>query len=135
MTAGDFIAFYPQFGGVFPEVVLSSYVSSANARFGDLGDMAEEARRLYIAHKLTLYAKTVPAASGESGTTISMPALASSGDGTRITSKKVENVSVSYGSSAGSSSSGALAELGETIYGQQLLSFLGIYARPRYLPG
>ena len=33
MTTADFLAFYPQFDGVFPGIVLDSYVSLANARF------------------------------------------------------------------------------------------------------
>lgn len=135
MTAEEFLAFYPQFANVFPAVVLSSYIESANGRFSDLDDMAEEARRIYTAHKLTMYAKTFPTASGESGSSISMAAIASAGDGTKITSKKVENVSVTYASSSGGSSSGSLGELEETIYGRQLLSILKLSARPRYLPG
>ncbi len=135
MTAQEFLAFYPQFGNVFPSVVISTFVNSANKRFSDLGDMAEEARRIYTAHKLTMYAKTFPAASGESGSSVSMAAIASAGDGTKISSKKVENVSVTYASSSGSSASGSLGELEETIYGRQLLSLLKLSARPRYLPG
>ena len=60
MTTADFLAFYPQFDGVYPDIVLDSYVSLANARFDEYGEDTEEARRLYTAHKLTLYAKTVP---------------------------------------------------------------------------
>ncbi len=135
MTAEEFLAFYPQFTNVFPSVVLSSYIDAANGRFCELGDMAEEARRIYTAHKLTMYAKTFPAASGETGSSVSMAAIASAGDGTKISSKKVENVSVTYASSSGGSSSGSLGELEETIYGRQLLSLLKLSARPRYLPG
>ncbi len=135
MTAEEFLAFYPQFAGAFPEIVLSSYIDSANARFSDLGDMSEEARRLYTAHKLTMYAKTVPSGAGETGASVGMAALASAGDGTRIVSKKVENVAVTYASSAGGSSSASLEEMEETIYGKQLLFFLKVYARPRYLRG
>ena len=56
MTADAFLAFYPQFDRVFPEIVVSSYVEEANLRFADFGEDAEAARRLYIAHRLTLYA-------------------------------------------------------------------------------
>ena len=53
MTADAFLAFYPQFDHVFPEIVVSSYVEEANLRFEDFGADAEAARRLYIAHRLT----------------------------------------------------------------------------------
>ncbi len=125
MTASEFLAFYPQFEGVISSPVLDSYISQANVRFSNLDDMAEEARRLYVAHKLTLYAKTMPASSA-----VSLSTLASSGDGTKITSKKVENVSVTYSVAA----SGALSELEETIYGQQLLGLIRLISLPVYVP-
>ncbi len=126
MTKEDFLAFYPQFS-IIPEIVLSSTILSSNSRFSSLLDAAEEARRLYTAHKLTLYAKTSP------GSATSLSSLASAGDGTRITSKKVENVAVTYSSSE--SSSGLLAELEETIFGRQLLLLLKLSFPPTYLPG
>lgn len=126
MTKEDFLAFYPQFSSAFPEAVLSSVIASANARFASLGDMAEEARRLYTAHKLTLWAKTSP------GQAISLSSLASAGDGTKITSKKVENVSVTYSSD---SSSGMLRELEGTLFGRQLLLLLKLAFPPTYIPG
>ncbi len=52
----DFLAFYPRFSSFSRGVVLSEYLRQANARFGNFGADAEEARRLYVAHKLTLYA-------------------------------------------------------------------------------
>ena len=103
MTADAFLAFYPQFEGVFPEIVVSSYVEEANLRFGDFGEDAEAARRLYIAHRLTLYAKTMPA-SMETGAA-SYSSLASAGDGSKITSKKVDGVAVTYASGGSVSSS------------------------------
>ena len=57
MTKEAFLAFYPQFAAV-PDAVVTEYVDQSNARFGDFLDMTEEARRLYVAHKLTLYAQT-----------------------------------------------------------------------------
>ena len=137
MTVPEFLAFYPQFADVFPEPVLNAFVESASLRFSDFGEDAEEARRLYVAHKLTLYARTVPASSGASGqgSAASYAALASSGDGTRITSKRVDDVAITYASGA-SSSSGAssLRDLEETTYGLQLLSLLRLHAYPRYVP-
>ena len=60
MTTEDFLTFYPQFSGV-PQTILQSFVDSANLRFDEFAEDAEEARRLLTAHKLTLYARTVPA--------------------------------------------------------------------------
>ena len=133
MTAAAFMTFYPQFEGVFPEIVVSSYVEEANLRFADFGEDAEAARRLYIAHRLTLYAKTMPAAM-ETGSA-SYAALASSGDGSRITSKKVDGVAVTYasGTSSGSSES-EMIDFSETIYGLQLLSMMRMYCYPWYIP-
>lgn len=132
MTVSDFLAFYPQFAGAFPEPVVSAYAESAGLRFDEFGEDAEEARRLYTAHKLTLYAKTMPpeAGSGEA----SFAALASAGDGTRIAGKKVDDVSVTYASGASASGSSGLADLSETLYGQQLLALLRVHALPRYVP-
>ncbi len=133
MTAAEFLAFYPQFESVIPEPVLSAYVESAGLRFTDFGADAEEARRLYVAHKLTLYARTMPS-SAETGGVSSFSALASAGDGTRIASKRVDDVSVTYASSSGSASASGLADLEDTVYGRQLLTLLRLYSYPRYVP-
>ena len=55
ITEADFLAVYPWFSSFSEGVVLTEYLRQANARFGDFGEDAEEARRLYTAHKLTLY--------------------------------------------------------------------------------
>ena len=56
MTQAEFTAFYPQFQGFTPSVVMTTYIAQANARFSSfLPEDAEEARRLYTAHRLTLY--------------------------------------------------------------------------------
>ena len=133
MTAAEFLAFYPQFESVIPELVLAAYVESAGLRFTDFGADAEEARRLYVAHKLTLYARTMPS-SAETGGVSSFSALVSAGDGTRIVSKKVDDVSVTYASSSGSASASGLADLEDTVYGRQLLTLLRLYSYPRYVP-
>ena len=136
MTAADFLSFYPQFSEVIPPAVLDSYVGAANLRFTDFDDDAEEARRLYVAHKLTLYAKTMPASSSGSSAASSYASLASAGDGSKITSKKVDGVSVTYasGTSSSSGSSSKLSDLEETIFGLQLLTLLRIHACTRYIP-
>ena len=131
MTADAFLAFYPQFDRVFPEIVVSSYVEEANLRFDDFGADAEAARRLYIAHRLTLYAKTMPAAM-ETGAA-SYSALASAGDGSRITSKKVDGVAVTYSDGSSASESSELMDFTETIYGMQLLALIRIYSYTRYI--
>ena len=134
MTSEEFFAFYPQFEGVFPVAVLDAVISSANSRFTDFLEDTDEARRLFTAHKLTLYAKSAPppAAPGES---VSYAALAGAGDGTRVASKRVDDVSVTYASSAGSASASfGLADLEETLFGRQLLLLLRLHAWPRYIP-
>ena len=136
MTTADFLAFYPQFDGVYPGIVLDSYVSLANARFDEYGEDMEEARRLYTAHKLTLYAKTVPARGEDVSAGSSYSSLASAGDGARVTSKRVENVAVTYSSGGGSSSAAGtgLEDLTETEYGVQLLGLIRRFAYSRYVP-
>ena len=58
MTQSDFTSFYPQFAGFTPAVVMTEYIRQANARFTAFTpEDAEEARRLYTAHKLTMYAR------------------------------------------------------------------------------
>ena len=132
MTADAFLAFYPQFGGVFPEIVVSSYVEEANLRFEDFGADAEAARRLYIAHRLTLYAKTMPAAMGTGA--VSYSSLASAGDGSKITSKKVDGVAVTYSDGSSATESSVLMDFTETIYGMQLLALIRMYSYTRYIP-
>ena len=136
MTTADFLAFYPQFDGVYPDIVLDSYVSLANARFDEYGEDTEEARRLYTAHKLTLYAKTVPSRGEDVSAGSSYSSLASAGDGARVTSKRVENVAVTYSSGGGSSSAAGsgLEDLTETEYGLQLLGLIRRFAYSRYVP-
>ena len=134
MTVEDFTAFYPQFAGFTPAVVLSEYLSQANARFGDFGEDANEARRLYTAHKLTLWAITaVP-----SSTALTPTALAAAGKGqstSQIASKKVGDVQVSYAAATSLSAKATtgLADLTETEYGLQLLTLLREQNRPRYI--
>ncbi len=134
MTQEAFLAFYPQFSSFSQGVVLPEYLRQANARFSDFGEDAEEARRLYVAHKLTLYAASSPPA----GVTPTSAVIASSGRGAmqEVASKKVGDVSVSYSTSssvAGSVSTG-FADLKETVYGLQLLSLLRLYGVARYVP-
>ena len=133
MTQVEFTAFYPQFTGFTPAVVMTTYVAQANARFGTFQpDDAEEARRLYTAHRLTLYARmALP-----EGTPPSAASIATAGQAyQRIAGKKVGEVSVTYATGASSSSASTdLADLTETSFGLQLLSLLRLYSMTRYVP-
>ena len=135
MTAAEFTAFYPQFAGFTPAVVLAEYIRQANDRFSSFTEEdAEEARRLYTAHKLTLYARVAL----PDGTTPSKSAIAAAGEARqKIASKKVGEVAVTYSSGTSSSSVSVqtdLADLTETDFGMQLLSLIKMYARPVYVP-
>ena len=104
----------------------------------DEGD-AEEARRLYTAHKLTIYSMTVPPVSPAPGEPLSPAVIASAGkaqSAQQVASKKVGEVAVTYATSSHLSGniSTTLADLPETAYGIQLLTLLRQYSRPRYIP-
>ena len=134
MTQAEFTAFYPQFQGFTPAVVMTTYIAQANERFGSFSETdAEEARRLYTAHRLTLYARVAL----PEGTTPSKAAIAAAGQSQqKIASKKVGEVSVTYssGTSSTASVSTDLADLTETSFGLQLLSLLNLYSMTRYIP-
>ena len=133
MTTEEFTAFYPQFAGFTPAFVLSEYVALANGRFAGLpAPDAEEARRLYVAHKLTLYARSFP----PDGMPAGRAAIAEAGSTRRIAGKKIGEVAVTYtsGPSSSLSVSSALADLAETDFGLQLLSLVRLYSRSVYVP-
>ena len=131
----EFTAFYPQFAGFTPAIVMTAYIAQANARFSSFtAEDAEEARRLYTAHRLTMYARVAL----PEGTTPSKAAIAAAGQAQqKIASKKAGEVSVTYAtgaSSASVSASSDLADLTETSFGLQLLSLLRLYSRSVYMP-
>ena len=133
MTQAEFTAFYPQFAGFTPAVVLTEYIRQANARFSAFtAEDAEEARRLYTAHKLTMYARVAL----PDGVTPSKSAISAAGQAQRVSSKKVGEVSVTYssGTSSSSSVSADLADMTETDFGMQLLGLIKMYARSVYVP-
>ena len=135
MTQEEFVAFYPQFTGFTPGIVMTTYIAQANARFGSfVPEDAEEARRLYTAHKLTMYARVAL----PEGTMTSKAAIAAAGQAQqKIASKKVGEVSVTYSSGTSSTSmstSTDLDDLTETSFGMQLLSLLKLYSFTRYVP-
>ena len=135
MTQAEFTAFYPQFAGFTPAVVLTEYIRQANKRFSAFSaEDAEEARRLYTAHKLTMYARVAL----PDGVTPTKAQIAAAGQAQqKIASKKVGEVAVTYSSGTSSSSVSArtdLADLPETSFGLQLLALLRLYGRSVYVP-
>ena len=135
MTQAEFIAFYPQFTGFTPAIVMTTYIAQANARFSSFTpEDAEEARRLFTAHRLTLYARVAL----PDGTTPTKAAIAAAGEAQqKIASKKVGEVSVTYTTGASSSSVSVdtdLSDLTETPFGLQLLSLIRLYSMTRYVP-
>ena len=135
LTRKDFLAFYPQFSAFEPASALDAFLAQANARFSSFGEDTAEARRLYTAHKLTLYAKSAL----PEGTASSMAAIASAGEKQQqIASQKVGEVAVTYASSSSSSSASigrtSQADLPETVYGLQLLALIRLHAFGLYVP-
>ena len=132
MTEDAFLSWYPQFSSFTPAVVLRETVSRANGLFSGMEpEDAEEARRLYTAHRLTLYALTRP----EEGSS-SMRAAAKAGKSAlqRVSSRKVGDVTVAYALSTAAAQAAGLADLAETAYGIQLLGLLRLYTGTRYVP-
>jgi len=138
MRIEQFLRYYPQFTDFPPSIVLRKAIRQANARFEDFGEDREEARRLYVAHKLTLYAYTFLAASGDSSsiTAASLSAAGKASSAQQATSKKVGEVSISYSSGLSFSNSvdTGFADLKETAFGLQLLTLIRLHVRPRYIP-
>ena len=133
MTQEEFTAFYPQFAGFTPAVVMTTYIAQANARFSSfMPEDAEEARRLYTAHRLTMYARVAL----PDGVMPSKAAIAAAGEYRQVASKKVGEVSVTYSSGTSSAvlDSTDLEDLTETSFGVQLLSLLKLYSMTRYVP-
>lgn len=133
MESGCIIAFYPHFTGI-PDMVIDEYVRQANLRFTDALDAAEEARRLYVAHKLTLWAQSA-IQSTDGKTPPSLSRIASAGVAAQSLSKSVGGVSVSKSEGTGVSSIQGYGELKETVYGLQLIAMLKTMTLGgRYIP-
>ena len=132
ITVVSFLSFYPQFSCFADSAALPEYLRQANARFGDFGEDADEARRLYTAHKMTLYSASMP----PPGVTSAPAAIAAAGRGARqeVSSRKVGEVSVTYSeTSSASAVSTGLADLKETTFGLQLLSLIRLYGFGQYI--
>ncbi len=132
MTKEAFLAFYPQFAAV-PDAVVTEYVDQSNARFGDFLDMTEEARRLYVAHKLTLYAQTYSDVTQQTPTAIGMKKLAGSGVAAQALSKTVGGVSVTKSEGSAVSGISGFAEWKQTEFGLQLISIARLMT-PTWIP-
>ena len=134
ITVISFLSFYPQFSCFANGAVLPEYLRQANARFGDFGEDADEARRLYAAHKLTLYSTSML----PPDVTPAPAAVAAAGRGAlqEVSSRKVGEVSVTYSetSSSDASVSTGLADLKKTTFGLQLLSLIRMYGFAQYIP-
>jgi hypothetical protein len=132
VTKEAFLAFYPQFAAV-PDAVVTEYVDQSNARFGDFLDMTEEARRLYVAHKLTLYAQTYSDVTQQTPTAIGMKKLAGSGVAAQALSKTVGGVSVTKSEGSAVSGISGFAEWKQTEFGLQLISIARLMT-PTWIP-
>lgn len=125
MTSSEFLAFYPQFAAS-PTVVLDTFVEEANARFADCLDAAEKARRLYVAHNLTLYAQTYAEIAPGTATGAAMKKISGSGVAAQSLSKSVGGVSVSKSEGSALNSITGYGELKQTEFGLQLIGLLKI---------
>ena len=132
MTESSFLAFYPQFTCFSQGVVLPEFLRQANARFADFGEDAEEARRLYTAHRLILYASAMPPENRESDLGALVQAAREALQ--EIASEKVGEVAVSYASSKTASTATGFKDLETTVYGLQLLSLLKQYGFSKFFP-
>lgn len=132
MTAEYFLQFYPQFTPI-PAFVLNEMIDDANLRFDDCLDAAEKARRLYVAHELTLWAMTYLPASDYS--TLPITKLSGAGMAAQQLSKSVGGVSVSKSEGSALSSIGGYGEFKQTEFGLQLIQLLKIAtAGGKYIP-
>lgn len=134
LTVGAFLAFYPQFSKINVNVI-EEYVNQANDRFDDWEEAIPEARRLYVAHKLTLYAQTYLDAQNMQAGPAMMAKLAGSGVAAQALSKSVGGVSVSKSEGAAVNSVTGYAEWKQTAFGLQLISLAKIAtAGGRWVP-
>lgn len=135
ITRESFLAFYPVFAGFNPDLVMDEYIALANPRFTTFCEDADEARRLFVAHKLTLYARGVLIAGLEDGATPTMEQIAAQGEASHeVASEKAGEVAVTYASSKASTIDTAFADLTESIYGLQLLSLIQAHSFGIYIP-
>ncbi len=131
MTEASFLSWYPQFESFTPAFVLRETVSRANGLFAGMEpEDAEEARRLYTAHRLALYALVQP----ESGAGPQAAAAAGKTALQRVASRKVGEVSVTYAENTAAGQAAGFADLSETAWGIHLLGLMRLYSGTRYIP-
>lgn len=130
MTKLQFLDMYPWFA-TLPDALLTDLVDRSNPRFADLEEDAEEARRLWIAHKLTLFART--ALPTDASSFPSVREISAAADTFHETAKHVGDVSVSLSDTSASVASSS-TDLPLTLYGRQLLSLLLLSGATRYIP-
>ena len=118
ITDDEFLKFYPQFKG-FPKEVREEYIKDANLRFEEYLESMSEARRLYVAHKLTLYGQNCGLVDGDN---VSMDEVGSAGMAAQVFSKSVGGVSVSRSEGSAISGIRGFAEWKETAFGVQLIT-------------
>ncbi len=115
-TLDDFLAFYPQFAGLVPDVVLSSFVELGQAcvarqRFGKMWQLAIG---LFIAHFCTLYLQNA----ADSGTAAADVLNAAQAAGV-VTSESADGVSYSMDTSMLSQDLAGWAAFKLTAFGSQ----------------
>lgn len=117
-TVDDFMGVYPQFQSVSSAVV-QMYIDMAgeNILASRWFSKWKVAMCLYVAHFLTLWAKTA----GEPGLTNEQLAELGESKGA-VMSKGVDGVSVSYGASPAENDFVRVGSYKDTLYGQQLLT-------------
>jgi len=114
---------------------MEEFIHQANLRFTDCLDAAEEARRLYVAHKCTLYAQTYSEAATAATPAAAMAKISGSGVAAQALSKSVGGVSVSKSEGSALSSISGYGELKQTEFGLQLIQLLKTAtAGGRYIP-
>lgn len=105
--------------------MIDEYIESANLRFSEMQDAQEEARRLYVAHKLTIWAQSFSGISSDPQQA-SLSQLASAGMAAQTLSKSVGGVSVSKSEGSAVNSVSGYAEWKQTTFGMQLISLCKI---------
>ena len=121
MTVSEFIAFYPQFKKIADDrsPVVEEYLAQAHSICDEDRwlDMRNEGIRLYAAHKLTLYLKTLTA----EGATDAQ--IASAGDAKGIkTNKSVAGVSLGMAESSATTGIEGWGAFKTTEYGIQFMT-------------
>lgn len=130
LTREDFLAFYPQFTPL-PNMVIEEYVRLANSCIDEniWLEWIDEGRRLFAAHKCTLFVKTSDLYHGTME-----EALSAGLDTGNITSQSVGGVSVSYSPDQAVQDLGGFGDLKTTAFGLQLATYAKKLTLGTYVP-